>query len=237
KKENVWTTIIIALDDDAEALSCALGFLLRLENPAIPIIVRMSEETGLAVLLQSEAAASAWMASIHPFGMTGDICTGRMLMDEKLDMLARKIHEDFVSKRLKEGRSTDDPSMVPWEKLNPDMKDSNRQQADHITIKLHAIGCSISAEEKSESDFNGFTVDEVEILACMEHNRWVAERLLAGWRLGLKEPGKRQSPYLVSWEDLPDPIREYDRETVRNIPAILELTGSRIVRKPAVQAL
>ena len=233
-KENIWTTIVIALDDDAHALSCALGFLLRLENLDIPIIVRMSEETGLAVFLQSEATSSAWMASIHPFGMTGDICNCRMLTDEILDKYAQKIHEDYVTRRLKEGCSPMDPSLAPWEKLNPDFKDSNRQQADHITIKLRAIGCYISSDDRIGSNFYGFTREEVELLSYMEHDRWVAERLIAGWTPGPKDPARRQSPYLVGWEDLPDPIREYDRESVRNIPAILALAGKRLVRRDHV---
>jgi len=230
-KENCFTTIIVTLDDDAQALSCALDLLLRLENTSIPIIVRMSEDTGLAVLLQNEAAASDWMASIHPFGMTGDICNSKMLMDEQLDNYARKIHENFVNQQLKNGRSTEDPGMYPWEKLNPDLKDSNRQQADHIAIKLRAIGIIILSDNGIESDFDGFTPDEVELLACMEHDRWVAERLLAGWMPGPKEAGRRFSPYLVDYTELPDHIREYDREAVRNIPALLAMAGKKMVRK------
>lgn len=231
ENENTWTTIIIALDDDAHALSCALGFLSALDDPDIPIIVRMSEGTGLAVLLQSEAANATWMASIHPFGMTGEICTMRILSDEVLDNFAKKIHEDFITRRLKEGRSLQDPGMFPWEKLNPDMKESNRQQADHIAIKLRAVSCYISSDEQIDTGFEGFSDEEIDLLACMEHDRWVAERLLAGWIIGSKEPGKRQSPYLVDWADLPDPIREYNREIVRNIPAILALEGKRVVRR------
>jgi len=229
-KENSLTAIVVTLDDDAQALSCALDFLLRIENPGIPIFVRMSEEAGLTVLLQNEEAASDWMASIHPFGMTGDLNSSKMLMDEQLDRNAQQIHDDFVKQRLKEGRSLEDTSMYPWQKLNPDMKDSNRQQADHLAIKLRAIGCIISSGQREESIFDRFSLDEVELLACMEHDRWVAERLLAGWMPGPKDQGRRISPYLVDWAELPDQIREFDREAVRNIPSTLAMAGKRIVR-------
>lgn len=230
KKKNSLTTIVITLDDDAQALSCALDFLLRIENPEIPIIVRMSEDTGLAVLLQNEAASSAWMASIHPFGMMEDLNSSKMLIDEQLDLFAQKIHEDFVSHQLKEGRSQQDSGMYPWEKLNPDMKDSNRQQADHIAIKLRAISCTLTSIELAVPEFEGFTHEEVELLACMEHDRWVAERRLAGWTTGPKDQVRRISPYLIDWAELPDHIKEYDRISVRNILAVLALAGKMVER-------
>jgi len=65
----------------------------------------------------------------------------------------------------------------------------------------------------------------------MEHDRWVAERFLAGWTLGAKDTERRISPYLVDWNDLTDEIKEYDRESVRNIPVILSLAGEKIVRE------
>jgi hypothetical protein len=40
---------------------------------------------------------------------------------------------------------------------------------------------------------------EIEQLAIIEHNRWNAERWLAGWMLGEKNIKKKISPYLVPW--------------------------------------
>ena len=230
KKENTFTTIVIALDNDARALSCALGFLLRLENPEIPIIVRMSEESGLEVLLHNEGASSDWMAAIHSFGITGESCNSKMLTDEDLDIFARKIHEDFISKQLKQGLPINDSSIYPWNKLNPDAKSSYRQQADHIAIKLRAINCVITSDAKINSGFDGFTNDEVELLACMEHNRRKAEQLLSNWAFLQKEPENGYSHYSIDWSVLPDPIREHSRETIRIIPKILALAGMRIER-------
>ncbi len=96
---------------------------------------------------------------------------------------------------------------------------------------MRAIGCDIILQEQKTSVFNGFTVEEIELMACMEHDRWVAERFLAGWTLGAKDTERRISPYLVDWNDLTDEIKEYDRESVRNIPVILSLAGEKIVRE------
>jgi hypothetical protein len=71
----------------------------------------------------------------------------------------------------------------------------------------------------------------VEMLAAMEHARWNAERFLAGWTYGEeRDTAGRRSPYLVPWDALPEQIKEYDREAVRNIPALLALIGQKVYR-------
>ena len=61
-------------------------------------------------------------------------------------------------------------------------------------------------------------------LAEMEHNRWMAERLLAGWRYapGTKNLDTKTSPSLVPWEQLPAIEQDKDRDTIRNIPTLLK---------------
>lgn len=224
------TIYVIALDDDAQALSAALSVLAHVDASETPIIVRMGEEGGLAVLLRGGADSSNWLANVHPFGMPCDTCTRRMLLDEELDWLARGIQMDFVAKRRAEGRSENDPAMQEWENLSPDLKDSNRQQADHIAVKLRAVNCRAIPVTMAGWAPAEFTSDEVETLSIMEHDRWVAERLLAGWTLGPKDTVRRMSPYLVEWEQVPEPIREYDREAVRRIPVLLTLCGLKMCR-------
>ena len=77
-----------------------------------------------------------------------------------------------------------------------------------------------------------FTDAEVELLGEMEHGRWNAERLSFGWRLGPhKDVERKISPYLVSWSELPEEIRKWDRETVLRIPAYLAEIGLEIRRE------
>ena len=66
----------------------------------------------------------------------------------------------------------------------------------------------------------------METLAEAEHGRWNTERLLEGWKLGdEKDVNTKVSPYLVSWVDLPDEVREWDRAAVRSIPDQLASLG------------
>jgi hypothetical protein len=120
--------------------------------------------------------------------------------------------------------------MRPWESLAADLQDANRHQADHIPVKLRAVGCFSSAPGDQGSEVTAFSAEELELLARMEHARWNAERFLAGWTLGPKDDENRTHPYLVSWEELPEEIREYDREAVRHLFPMLESVNLRVYR-------
>jgi len=71
----------------------------------------------------------------------------------------------------------------------------------------------------------------------MEHARWNAERLLSGWRYGTpSNKTERINENIRPWNELPDSIKEYDRQAVANIPAILESSTPpmKVVRKMPV---
>ena len=47
----------------------------------------------------------------------------------------------------------------------------------------------------------------------------------SGWTLGSRDVEAKTSPYLVSYDELPDDIKELDRDAVRNIPALASRIG------------
>jgi RyR domain len=150
----------------------------------------------------------------------------------QLERLARAVHEEYVQSRLAEGgHASDDPSLGSWDRLPETLKASNRSQAEHIETKLHAIGCALVPIHGVEAAQFDFTDDEIEILARMEHDRWVEERLRSGWQYGsARDVRTRRSPYLVPWEELSEKIRDLDRETVHRLPRHAARTGQQIVR-------
>jgi hypothetical protein len=161
------------------------------------------------------------------------------MIDNKLqDHLARILHEAYVWERKAEGKS--DVSTVPWEILDHSLRDSNRQQADHIPIKVRAIGCTIRpADDHCDMQrVKSFTHEEVEILARMEHVRRKTELLAADCDCGTENnPGKPVSPDLIDYDKLDYSIQEYDRQAVRNIPALLESENMWIYRQKQVSIL
>ncbi|MBU1493274.1 MAG: hypothetical protein KJ956_04835, partial [Actinobacteria bacterium] len=144
------------------------------------------------------------------------------------EALARELHRAYREEIA--ATQADDPARLPWETLADDLKQSNLDQVDDIVAKLGEIGCRVVPSIEGAAGF-AFTDEEVDRLGEMEHGRWAAERLRAGWRWGpARDPAARRSPYLVAWAQVPDEIREYDRQFVRRIPALLASVGLGIVR-------
>jgi len=146
------------------------------------------------------------------------------------ETIGRAIHESYRAAKIK-GSRIYDPAMVSWEELAGMFRESNLQQADDIFNKLRRIGCVVAKVEGREVAKIIFTTDEIEVMAEMEHARWNVERLLDGWKWGMnKDAAKKTSPYLVGWADLPEDVKEWDRETVRKIPEFLAEVGLEIER-------
>lgn len=146
-------------------------------------------------------------------------------------IIAQAIHENYRTTKARSSR-TGDPAMVSWDKLPDNLKESNLQQADDIFDKLHKISCTVVRAVGRKVAKMTFTKDEIEVMAEMEHARWNVERLLDGWKWGEKRDViNKVSPYLVPWAELPEDVKERDRETVRKIPEFLAKVGLEIRRQ------
>jgi hypothetical protein len=189
--------------------------------------VRLDSNEHIGVLLEDAPA-------INAFGQPSRFCSPDAVENETLDVLARRIHEEFRRLRIAEGRTAaEDPSLSAWETLDPALRNSNRQQADHIPVKLRAVGCEMAEpdEARRAQRVTAFSKDETTMLARMEHARLVAERKIAGWKHGPQKDVERKiSPQLVAWNDLPDEMRATHIDAVEHIPALLEAIGRWVYR-------
>jgi hypothetical protein len=223
------TTFAICFDDDARSLAFALRLMRRIDRRA-SIRVRMASSAGLATLIHRETGSPEIPRDLTAFGGLNEANEVELIIEEELDSQAKAIHEDFVERRMREGdRPEKNSALVPWNRLGDDFVESNRQQADHIKIKLSAIGC-YSSPPKNETPYQFSEKGEIELLARMEHARWLAERRLAGWEFspGEKDEKRKTSPYLVEWAQLEEKVKDYDRQAVRDIPRFLALINERI---------
>jgi len=154
-------------------------------------------------------------------------------LDSRLkEVIARAIHAEYVRNQEAKGETGETNSrLVDWEQLPEHIKESNRAQAVHIAEKLKAIGCGIKELGDGEKGEFEFTGAEIELLAPMEHERWVEERLSNGWTVGPKDMRKKTTPWLTPYEKLPPAEQEKDRESVRAIPKFLAKAGLAIRRQ------
>jgi len=166
------------------------------------------------------------------FGLLDLVCKPDVLLGGQNEVLARAIQGRYVRCEYEKGETPQsNPSMLEWDLLPESLRESNRDQAADICRKLHSVGCDIEPLTDWDAPPPEFSATEIELLARMEHDRWTREREGGGWKLGPKKHEvRKESSYLVPYDELPDEIREYDRASVRGIPTSLAEVDFAVVR-------
>jgi len=143
--------------------------------------------------------------------------------------LARRLHE-----RYRRGQNVTPDADRPWTELAETYRRANIRTADHMPAKLWSIGVSMKGDL---AKWTPTAADKVILrkvleapeddpgllrLTRIEHDRWMIDRRLDGWRPGTPRDNLRRiHPLLVPYEALrkqPDEIRkdiEQIRETLR----------------------
>jgi hypothetical protein len=213
--------VCVCLDSDARDLEVALRLRAMLErHPCATLQVRFHSRRSPAAIFDT----AALRLKVRVFGMLEDTCCEGAFNLEMRDVMPRAIHARFVERRTAGSQRTPsaDLALRPRVEVPEDIRESNRQQADHVGIKLRAIGCALADLNDPREAVTQFTDREVELLAEVEHRRWNAERRLAGWRYGTpSDKAERINENIVRWDELHDSTKDYDRETVRDIPEML----------------
>lgn len=219
----------VALENDSASASAALALRSAYEGALFPIVCVLENDVGLAALI--ERIDRGRLHNLHAFPLAERTCTCGLVLQSETEILARANHEHYRAFRA---RSTDgrpaDASLAPWDELPEPLKESNRQFVDHVFEKLRAIGYRVVPLEDWRAEPAALAPDEIELLARIEHERFVAERVRDGWVRGEKDLDRKRHPDLVPWEELAEPIRDYDRELVRRIPDLL-LSVDRTLRR------
>jgi hypothetical protein len=142
------------------------------------------------------------------------------------DEMAMEIHRHYVK-----NNKTDLPAkMQPWDDLDETYRKSSRQQAACAIQILQSAGFRVRKKARRPAPFGKFTPGELNRMAELEHGRWNVERLRDGWRHGPRDNERRLNPSLVPWKELPDEIREYDRNAIRVFPKLLAAAGYELSR-------
>jgi len=235
--------IVYCFDNPSLAYDAVFNLLPLFNRKNIRVAVRMNEPETFEFLLRKIGSEKFNDLTIKSFGLENDFDGLINPEMNENEVFAMDIHSVYVQMKLEE--FDDNPEelrklkssleMKPWHELTEDLRESNRQQAFHIFIKLRACGYEITGISDSRPAINTFDPAIFEALAIMEHDRWIAERKVNNWKYG-KESVKehRINKNLVDWEQLPDEIKKYDYEAVANIPKLLERVGKKMVEKQPV---
>jgi hypothetical protein len=224
------TSVIVCENNDMKCLSTSLSLLKKIKNKEIFIFMYLMHDIGLSLFLNKKFAD---YSRLIPFGMVETISNKEFVIGEKLNSLAKIIHNNYLESMIKKfNHSVYQDILQPWELLTNEIKDSNKKQADHILVKIHIIGAKIQKLDKRFPTNFKFFQEELELLAKIEHNRWMVNRYLGGWTFGSERNSEEKiTPDLIEYDKLDEDAKEKDRNTVENIPKYLKNLDLEIVRE------
>jgi hypothetical protein len=151
-----------------------------------------------------------------------------------VDKIAHAVFEDYNALRRSQGKPVEYDRM---EDQPQDLQRSNYAQAEDIPVKVRALGYELVPIEECDPEcvVDALTDEQVEVLARLEHDRFVEERIAAGWTLdrsaAKSNPERKTSPFLVPYDELAYDVQEYDRDAVRQMIPLLRMAGLAMARR------
>ena len=226
----------ICLDDETFSLQTGLRLNHQLRSVQVPIVMRMAESGGLALLIAQGADEGQSFRNLRIFDLLDQTCTAELLEGGTHEVLARSLHQIYLAGALGNGaKKGGEPALRDWEELSEELKENNRQLADRIPLMLSAAGYRVApltdwdAEKLQFTERENGEEDQVSLMAEMEHDSWCQRKEEQGWKYGPeKDPDRKTHPSLVDWEELPAGEKEKNREFIRGLPGLLARAGFQI---------
>jgi len=214
------------------------GALSRATDTAIMVIPPIGDDSSYPSSGGSAAFCAALDITVIP---TDELINGMSVINraERCDALARGIHFSWLSPGAVGQSAGSEPAWAPsaleaeWERLSDTLRDSNRYAARHLVVKLRSLGFVLvpagTGRSPAKFDLASVSAEDADRIGRMEHNRWVAEKTLAGY---LPIPSSaahkadyratyRLHPNLVPWEALSPEDRSKDLNVLRRLDDVL----------------
>jgi hypothetical protein len=241
--------VVSCLSEDLDNLYAGMELRRLLDSHDqhhVPIYVRLAHHNRLGRYAASTEAMVPIADRLKGFGMLENLLNREILLGHQTDKLARAWHEEYRKSLPPERQDT--PANRPWSQLPESYKMSNRRACDHLPIKLAQAGLRMEPAP-SRTDFildkvaasdpvvAELSEEEIDLLARLEHRRWLIERRLLGWRYGPKRSDlKRINPMLVEWDKLPEVDRQRNKAEIADLPRMLAAAGYVLRRVHLIRA-
>lgn len=220
--------VFICLDDPAESIGYAWHLLERGGSKSRRIVVCSSVEIGEleSLLARDPRATNLTFVNLHELA-----CSYLIFENSFLEELARENHLAYL--REVQG----EPASKPWSEIDRQDRDSNRNAVwHHMYVKLPALRLEARPIIDFSASTYSFPREEVEFLAEMEHERWLAEKRMQGWKpappgVVKQDRHKRIHPDMVPWQELPEEKKEKDRLFIRALPRMLISAGYTLTKQ------
>lgn len=148
------------------------------------------------------------------------------------DLLAPVLHEDWLSGLTEEKKKTKE-NAVPWGQLRPDIVESNVEAALRIPFILELVGLTLEEGTGIAPEIQEILKEKLEVMAAAEHGGWEEQKRIDGWTYSRKPlESALGHNCLIPYDQLPDDVKQYDRNTINKYPVYAKLAGFKIVPKP-----
>lgn len=205
-------------------------------NRSFEALLDMSQLPGASEFLPATLPASGHVG-LHgsPGHLSQLLATHYPFPPKEREQIAKSIHKYYVQERKRDSdHNPNDDSLQDWAQLKPEYRHSNLEQADHIAVKLRAVGLWFRKEIPGtvpSAELNQSLEEHVERLARSEHCRWVAEKRRQGWVSAPSQDREARNDdlrlhnFLFPWDELSEEAKELDRSPARNLPKHLAAAG------------
>ena len=204
----------------------------------IPIFMKESARSEFSQTYAKGDETEQVDAYLQAFGARQETATRAIILRGALDRGAAIAHEHYnkaIAKRDPMRLKDLQAALRDWPDVLETYRSANRAAADSALVKMWDAGWRLAhARERGDVD-PVISQADIQALAKVEHDRWCAERLMAGWRpSGERDNDLMLHDNLVPWEDLDDELRARDAVQVRAAIDIARVTHPHgFVRRPA----
>jgi hypothetical protein len=228
------TALVVSTGADPGNIHLAIA-LKRVCNHAyrwpLPIFMRETTQSEFSQQYARGDETKQLDAYLLAFGAHQAMATRDMIIDGALDEGAAIAHEhynkglggrDMMSMRELQA------AMRDWDDVPETYRAANRAVADSALVKLWDGGWRPAKKGEKGEHMPAIPAEETDKLAQREHDRWVAERMLAGWRPTTEGEARNNDlmahDKLKPWAALSDADRKNDVVQVRAAVDIARLT-------------
>ena len=241
---NEWAAISV-LADETEQCNNDLYMFIDVDGQKAETVVKAALAMGIYVMCVNTALVEKLSKDLAPPRLCGIpnekesllwvmLNPSTSLDPDFVEKAAQKAHNAYVQGQTKKLWDSA-PNMMQWDKLSDTFKNSNINQVMYSAELFSQNGFQLVKAIQTPQNaltYSDLTASEEEALAKSEHARWNADRVKEGWVYGEKRDDKRKrNEYIVTWDELDDEVKEYDRRAVKTLFESFAKGGYHVIRK------
>lgn len=216
------TAVVVSTGSDGENIQLALG-LMRTANGrgmwAAPIFMKETTQSEFSRQFASgDQTPDELDAYLQAFGAVESVSTRALIIEGVLDRgaaVAHRLYEQEMMHRDVDMRELEAVKKT-WDDVPETYRNANRAVADSALVKLWDAGWKPAPADGRPGEVHPrIAPEKLKELSVVEHGRWVAERLLSGWKPGARNNKLMMHDNIAPWDALTEELKERDADQVR----------------------